>query len=1227
MDFGNKQDNFQKMNTTVFRNYILLLALIFCCFSCRKEQKTKGQKKTFFNPPITIIASNPIVTLSDTCPKPNIVIVPTKNSVSYIDQIKKEQQTLKFFPAVTSVQTAGEAGGFNSMQNYTTNDGLALDLLSSSCTDHFGNLWFGTYGGGVSRYDGKSFTNFTISQGLVNNSISCIVEDKKGNIWFGSFDGGVSRYDGKFFTNFTISQGLADNKIRCIMEDKTGNIWLGTNGSGVSRYDGKSFTNYETTQGLANNIINCIIEDKLGNIWMGTEGGVSRYDTNRENPLHDERKYFRNFTTKQGLASNYIGSIQEDEMGNIWFGTFGEGVSRLDGKFQLDGRYCFTNFTTEQGLANNSIYCITEDKKGNIWFGTDGGGVSRYDGKSFTNFTTAQGLANNIVEDITEDKSGNLWFSTYGGGISRYDGKAVTNFTSVQGLANNNVFSITEDTVGNLWFGSEGGVSCYDGNKVSGQVSFTNFTTAQGLANNTIWGIKKDKKGNIWFGTNGGGVARYDGKSFTNYTTEQGLANNVVHCIMEDKMGNFWFGTEGGVSRYDGKSFTNYSTAQGLANNSIYSIVEDKKGNIWFGTYGQGVSRYNGKSFTNFTTKQGLANNNVRSIIEDKLGNLWFGTDGGGVSLYSPEAKISSGSSFFINFTIAQGLADDIIYSICEDTLNNMIWFGTNTGLSGLKVNSLLPGTDKAIFENFNNKTGYPIKDLNTNALFLDSKGIIWAGTGNKLIRFDYNAIHKNITPPTIFIQSIKINNSPICWNNLAKNLDNNKRSKDSQIPYNSLSISPNILEEVNSFGRVLSEEQRDTMAEKFSDIKFDGITEFYPLPNHLVLPFSHNNITFDFTAIEPARPYMVHYQFILEGYENEWSPLTNKTTATFGNIYEGNYTFKLKAQSPDGIWCKPVIYSFKVLPPLYRTWWAYSIYLIAVSGVLYFLYLLRTASLRKDKQILEQIVRDRTSEVVRQKNIVEEKNATITDSIEYAKNIQQAVLPAEEDIAKHFQNHFILYEPKDIVSGDFYWVYETRDRIYIAVADCTGHGVSGAFMSLMGNNLLNDTVKSNDRFGPSEILDELNIQILNTLKQNNKNIVAKFGMDIALISIDKEMTELKYAGAHNPLLIYRDGECFQIKADKSTIGLIKDPRDPGFSNHNFKLIKGDMLYMFTDGYADQFGGPEYEKFYSLTFRNLLQTICNLEMSEQKKILYETIIKWKGDQNQTDDILVVGIRV
>lgn len=875
----------------------------------------------------------PQVILLESMPKPQSIDVPSKAGDFYIAEGDQKGTKIELLPPEIK-----PAGFFHIMPSYTIEQGLALDVITCGMIDKKGNLWFGTQGGGVSRYDGKSFTNYLVSHGLAANYIRCIFEDRKGHLWFGTYAGGVSQYDGTTFTTYTMDQGLPNNIVSSILEDKEGNLWFGTNG-GASTYDGKTFTTYK----IANNNILKIIEDKVGNLWFGTEGGgVSKYDG----------QVFTSFTTAQGLANDVIWSILEDKTGTLWFGTDG-GVSRYDGKV-------FINYSTAEGLTNNSVKTILEDKTGNLWFGTFGGGVSHYDGKNFTNYTAAQGLANNFIRSIVEDKIGNLWFGTFGKGVCRYDGKSFTNYTTAQGLTNNTVWSIVEDKGGNFWFGTNEGVSKYDAK------TFTQYTTKQGLPDNIVYGIYEDKKGNLWFGTEGGGVSKFDGKTFTNYTTTQGLVHNVVSFILEDKTGNFWFATRGGVSKFDGKSFTTYATAQGLANNIVFSIHEDEKGNLWFGTFGGGVSKFDGQSFTTYNIKDGLANNFVYCIFGDEKGNIWFGTDGGGMSRYDGQS--------FSSYTTSQGMADNNIHQI-GSTKERDIIVGTVDGLSILKgytsklstnLNSSMGplGSNRKIdipaqnnltndelknylpvFEIFTPKIGFPINSIarGQNSIYLDSDGKVWIGTGSDkvgLVQFDYAALHKSRRPPELFIRSVKIDNEKVSWYDLKNPPTKNE--------------GPNITEEVSTFGKILSDKERDAMRHKFKDIHFDNIEKWYPVPENLELPHKNNNISFEFAAIEPDYPQDVLYQYKLEGYDKDWSPATNHTNAIFGNIFEGTYEFKLKAQSPFGIWSEPITYTFKVLPPWFRTWWAYALYALSSVTAIYLIFRWRTAALRKRKEELE---------------------------------------------------------------------------------------------------------------------------------------------------------------------------------------------------------------------------------------------------------------------------------
>lgn len=283
----------------------------------------------------------------------------------------------------------------------------------------------------------------------------------------------------------------------------------------------------------------------------------------------------------------------------------------------------------------------------------------------------------------------------------------------------------------------------------------------------------------------------------------------------------------------------------------------------------------------------------------------------------------------------------------------------------------------------------------------------------------------------------------------------------------------------------------------------------------------------------------------------------------------------------------------------------------------------------------LEKQVKERTFEINQQKEEIESKNKDITDSINYAKRIQDSILPGESKLKAHYPDSFILFKPKDIVSGDFYWFSEIvngeKKKIIYAAADCTGHGVPGAFMSMIGNSLLNQIVNEKGIDSPALILDQLRKGIIKALNQTNSG-ESKDGMDIALCSIerlDNNEFQIEYSGANNPLwILNQESEQFllETKADKQPIGIYQAEQKP-FTNHSFILPKASSIYIFTDGYADQFGGPKGKKFKYLQLKELLISLKNSSMDDQKNILNQTFEHWKGAEEQVDDICVIGIRL
>lgn len=283
-------------------------------------------------------------------------------------------------------------------------------------------------------------------------------------------------------------------------------------------------------------------------------------------------------------------------------------------------------------------------------------------------------------------------------------------------------------------------------------------------------------------------------------------------------------------------------------------------------------------------------------------------------------------------------------------------------------------------------------------------------------------------------------------------------------------------------------------------------------------------------------------------------------------------------------------------------------------------------------ERILEQKVQERTEEVVRQKEEVERQGRkvvelykNVTDSIRYAKRLQESILPPDQRVREMLQESFVLYRPKDIVSGDFYWVESVGEKVVIAAVDCTGHGVPGAFMSLVGYNGLNQAIKEHGHLRPSEILGDLNRIAYETLHKDRDKYIVRDGMDMALCSLDPRTRVLEYAGANCPLYVVRDGQLLQFAPDKMPVGGF-DLEGRTFTDHRIKLEAGDAIYLFSDGYPDQFGGPRGKKFLYRRFRELLVSISQEPMDRQKVLLQDALNEWKGPHDQVDDILVMGIR-
>ncbi len=791
----------------------------------------------------------------------------------------------------------------------------------------------------------EGFSSIKAMHGLNSNEISSLCQDKAGNLWIGEWWGGMSKYDGRFLTNYSTAQGLSSDVVNSILEDRSDNIWIGTLNAGVNKFDGRYITRYSTTEGLSNNFVWNMLQDKNGDMWFATDNGLNRYDGHS----------FTHYTTAQGLPANIIRGMLEDSKGNLWFGANG-GLTRFDG-------HSFQNYTTALGLKDTTeVISILEDSGGNLWFATNNTGLFKYDGQYITQFTAEGGLSSNRISRITKDKNGDIWIGTWDHGANRYDGKSFTHLGVEQGLSNELVPAILQDKCGNIWMATTAGVCKYDGklfnhimplrqeevecivadksgniwigsgagscvNKYDGR-SIARYTTAQGLVSTAINQILEDRYGNIWFGTRGG-VDKYDGRYFIHYSTDNGLIDNTVFCLLEDKKGNLWFGTERGLSKFDGKSFTNYSISE--SGETIYSILEDHRGNLWIGTSDKGVCTFDGLSFTYYDMaySYGL----VFGMMEDKNNNIWFCT-GRGLNKFD--------GKYFTWYTTEQGLSNNIVKNVLEDK-NGNIWVGTNNGMNRLLPQAAQSGTLKntgsSLFKKYTVSEGFSGGGSYENSITQDKSGNIWIGATDRVTNYHPAGDIPDIIPPTIQLSGVALFDENINWLSVEKQKDTTLILKNGT---------------------------------RLKNLNFSDLTPWYNQPQNLQLAYDDNYITFQFIAITTNRPKEVRYRYFLEGLDENWSTITDQPKAIYNSLPPGKFTFKAKAVNSEGYWSNELSYSFVILPPWWRTWWAYVLYILVFLVALTIFIKWRERALRKEKVLLEEKVVMRTSELQNEKEKVE---------------------------------------------------------------------------------------------------------------------------------------------------------------------------------------------------------------------------------------------------------------
>jgi serine phosphatase RsbU (regulator of sigma subunit) len=401
-----------------------------------------------------------------------------------------------------------------------------------------------------------------------------------------------------------------------------------------------------------------------------------------------------------------------------------------------------------------------------------------------------------------------------------------------------------------------------------------------------------------------------------------------------------------------------------------------------------------------------------------------------------------------------------------------------------------------------------------------------------------------------------------------------------------------------------------------------------YPYKPSFSLPYSKRyNIKVDYTGINFRDPEKVYYQTRLDNYEDDWTKPSQLREAVY-NLSYGKYRFHLKSFNDE--WqsdSAQVMFDIAIKKPLVKTWGFILSIITLIAGGFVFILKQREKEQKKVQEYLEKELDARTSVVLKQKGEIELQNIEMTDSINYAKRIQTSILPDFSRVKETFSDAFLFFRPRDIVSGDFYWFDKIDDDKFMMVcADSTGHGVPGAFMSMIGSTLLQDIVMRQHIYKPSEILTRLDKQIFSTLNQNVEIGISNDGMDVVICEINVKTRHIRFASAMRPVIIVMDNEPYYIKGNRSSVGG-ESVIEKYFDDQEYYLNAGDTIYMFSDGLPDQFGGTDGKKMKIARLKKLIEDVSNLNMSGQKEVITKFYDEWKGNFDQVDDVLLIGIKL
>ncbi len=1047
----------------------------------------------------------------------------------------------------------------------------AFALLIISAT-----VWLSA--GSIGNAQIYKFRQYGIDKGICHHTVYAITQDNHGYIWFAT-GMGLCRYDG--FRFVTPDVNLPSTNVATAFKDSIGNLWFGYNDGLLIRYDGFDFSVVDTSQSKTS--VNQIIQGPKGEILAATQTeGITKV-----------------------TADNRIERLSLDLTNGFIYSICFAGSDKLlvgcqDGLFLYNYRDDVQNltlFAKPDSLSDIAVPAIIpQTGGGGYWIATEDDGIWHlaFNGEQpVVRSLHIPELADVRVQSIYEDDQKNLWVSTFGKGLFRVR------------LSNN-------QTVEKVY----------------------NYNSSNGLGSDYIKQVFFDNRRNLWVGTTGQGAAGLTNLAVSFFETIDPAVNNAT-AVLSTNNSEYWIAGRGAVIRVasePGKTSGAISRINGIPNDGITSLYLDEKGILWISTEKNGIYKSDNKknnSAVPFFRSENSLDNNIQAIAS--LGNdIWVASRNGVLVIDTQTGKIVD------RYNTNDGLPHNNIRDIFKDS-KNAIWIATNSN-SVLAVNE----DRRHVLENEG--------ETEFSAITEDADGNIWAGTlGKGVYLFDekndtvYNFSARNGLKSDYCYAAV-FDGIEHVWvgHRLGVSRINIKRKTVTVYgPENGLTgdVNPNAMT-VNKSGEILVgmtdgvmvyDLNTDRTHDQAPMLNLVGVTigdKSYRPDKPVTLSYGRYKVQFDFIGLQYSNPESVTYQYVLQGYDSEWSEPTNLNSAVYPRLEDGNYKLWVRACNSENCTEETMLFTLKIRKPFWKTWWFILSMIAATVGGVYLIIMVRERNHRIQQEYLERELAARTKEVREQKEEIEAKNRDITDSINYAQRIQFSVLPSTSTLLEQCSGAFIFYRPRDIVSGDFYWFdhFPESHRLLVVCADSTGHGVPGAFMSLIGTTLIKDIAERPEIQTPADILYRLDENIQSTLNQNQESEHANDGMDIIVCDINTETKYVKIASAMRPFIIYQNGVPTAYKCSRSSIGG-QPVKNKVFDTTEVQLSVGDTIYMFTDGYTDQFGGPSGKKFKMNRLQNILDDIHTRDMEEQHRVVKANFDLWKGSLDQVDDVLLIGVKL